>query len=69
MSVFLRFPAQGQIVYVQYSTSALRAESIERFIDGQAFLGSYDSAPPPPESYDRKKIWPSVNHSILSASD
>ncbi len=78
-------------------------ENIEWFIEGQAFLRSFDSAPRPPlsppssvskldrrrkgrrrkrdssltgegewgedgvESYDRKKAWPSINHSILSA--
>ncbi len=72
------------------------AERIERFIEGQAFLRSNDSATCPlpslswtgdtqkdwereaiccrergggrgAESYDRKKAWSSINHSILSA--
>jgi hypothetical protein len=33
------------------------------FIEGQAFLRSYDTAPRP---HDRKKAWSSINHSILS---
>jgi len=82
----------------------LVSESIERFIENQDFLRSYDSAPRPPppihlcrryvgpathrkiekerqladgsgrregcgrgaESNDLKKVWPSVNHSVLS---
>ncbi len=81
-------------------------ESVERFIEDQAFLRSYDSAPRPPPSpfshqqvvslsqsscvtgqaywrggggggwggglrskpYDSEKVWPSINHSILSAN-
>ncbi len=70
-------------------------DSIERFIEGQAFSRSNDLAPRPPpvpsvssnkpqnerqladgrggrgggqgaESYDSKKAWSSINHSILS---
>jgi hypothetical protein len=66
----------------------LMPESIERFIEGHAFLRSCESAPSPPpppssdllmgdggggeggrrggESYDRKKAWPSINHSVFS---
>jgi len=79
--------------------NASDTEGIERFIEGQVFLLSYDSAPRPPlppapvskvdqrntekerqlsdgrrgegggwgaESYEVKKDWPSINHSILS---
>jgi hypothetical protein len=76
---------------------AAQANSIERFIEDQAFLQSNDLAPPPPpplspinkldqwhmkagkerqlshrrgggggdESCDLKKVWSSINHSIL----
>jgi hypothetical protein len=86
-----------------FGLSSVCSGSIERFLEGQAFSRSYDSAPRPPplspdskldtgahsktekerqllmgegggrggrgaESYDRKKAWPSINHSILSES-
>jgi hypothetical protein len=47
-------------------------ESIERFIEDQVFFRSYYYAPRHPlspthaESCDRKTVWTSINHSILS---